>query len=146
MEKRKIYVASSWRNGYFDRVVTMLIQKGHNVYNFRNPPAGGKGFSWADIDRDWEEWGTRQYVRALDNAIAHRGFNDDLGGLIWADLCLLVLPSGRSAHTEAGYMKGLGKLVYVYQPSEQEPELMYKLYDGIIPDFGELETIFTIGK
>jgi hypothetical protein len=29
-------------------------------------------------------------------------------------------------------MKGAGKIVYVYSPIIQEPELIYKIYDGII--------------
>ena len=38
---------------------------------------------------------------------------------------------GRSAHSEAGWMKGAGKKVIVYQIWEEEPELMYKLFDGV---------------
>ena len=36
--KRKIYVASSWRNGYYPDVVDKLREAGHDVYDFRNPP------------------------------------------------------------------------------------------------------------
>ena len=32
--KRKIYVASSWRNGYYPDVVTKLREAGHDVYGF----------------------------------------------------------------------------------------------------------------
>lgn len=49
----------------------------------------------------------------------------------WADVCVMVLPCGRSANTEAGWMKGAGKRVMVYSPEKQEPELMYKIYDFV---------------
>ena len=52
--------------------------------------------------------------------------------------CLLVLPCGRSAHTEAGWMKGAGKKVIVYIPEMQEAELMYKLFDLVS---GSLEEV-----
>ncbi len=56
----------------------------------------------------------------------------------------MVLPCGRSANTEAGWMKGAGKLCYVFQPIQQEPELMYKIYDGIFTSFEQLENKFLI--
>ena len=48
----------------------------------------------------------------------------------WCDACLLLLPSGRSAHLEAGWSLGAGKAVavlchYCLDPDEFEPELMY---------------------
>ena len=56
----------------------------------------------------------------------------------WADTCLLVLPCGRSAHTEAGWMKGSGKRTLVYIPEMQEPELMYKLFDLVSGSMTEI--------
>lgn len=44
--------------------------------------------------------------------------------------CVLVLPCGRSAHTEAGWFAGRGKKVIAYIPEQVEPELMYKLFTG----------------
>ncbi len=134
----KIYVASSWRNEFQQQVVEVLRALGHEVYDFRNPPNGSKGFSWSKIDDKWERWTTEEYRKALKHKLAEEGFKSDLEGMQWAETCLLVLPSGRSANTEAGWMKGKGKEVLVYQPIRQEPELMYKLYDGIIGSLPEL--------
>jgi hypothetical protein len=64
----------------------------------------------------------------------------------WADCCVMVLPCGRSANTEAGWMKGAGKKVYVFSPTKQEPELMYKIHDGIISSTDELYEIFSPNK
>jgi hypothetical protein len=134
----KIYVASSWRNEFQPEVVKFLREKGHEVYDFRNPPKS-TGFGWSVIDSDWEQWNTQEYVQALNHPIAKRGFASDYDGIKWADVCVMVLPCGRSANTEAGWMKGRGKRVFVYSPVRQEPELMYKLYDGISDSLSEIE-------
>lgn len=128
--KRKIYVASSWRNEFQPQVVKSLRSLGHEVYDFRNPPKRA-GFAWSDIDKHWLQWTPEQYKAALSHPLAHAGFHSDFDGMQWADTCVMVLPCGRSANTEAGWMKGAGKEVYVYQPIAQEPELMYKIYDDI---------------
>lgn len=51
-----IYVASSWRNPYYEDVVKRLRKEGHTVYDFRNPPHGGAGFHWTDVDPDAPNW------------------------------------------------------------------------------------------
>ena len=134
----KIYVASSWRNKYFPAVVEALRAKGHEVYDFRNPPHGGNGFRWTDIDVNAMDWSFGEYAEGLHHPKAERQFKADLEALEWADTCVLVLPSGRSAHTEAGWMAGAGRRVFVYIPEMQEPELMYKLFDGVIGSLAEL--------
>lgn len=134
----KIYVASSWRNKYFPAVVEALRAKGHEVYDFRNPPHGGNGFRWTDIDEKALEWSFDEYSEGLHHHKAERQFKADLEALEWADTCVLVLPSGRSAHTEAGWMAGAGRRVFVYIPEMQEPELMYKLFDGVAGSMEDL--------
>ena len=114
----KIYVASSWRNVFQQDVVDILRDLGHEVYDFKNPPHGNGGFQWSDRE-------------ALNHPIAQKGFDSDFNGMKWADVCVMVLPCGRSANTEAGWMKGTGKRVMVYSPKKEEPELMYKIYDFV---------------
>ena len=134
----RIYVASSWRNPYFPEVVTRLREAGHEVYDFRNPPHGGAGFHWTDIDPDAPNWTYAQYAEGLRHPLAERQFQADIDALTWADTCVLVLPCGRSAHTEAGWMAGAGKRVLAYIPEMVEPELMYKLFDGVAGSLEEL--------
>lgn len=137
----KIYVASSWRNPYQPKVVEKLKEIGHEVYDFRNPKKGDNGFHWSEIDPLWESWTPEEYFKALSHPIAEKGFKLDFDAMKWADCCVMVLPCGRSANTEAGWMKGVGKEVYVYMPIQQEPELMYKIYDKVLTNFWELEYI-----
>ena len=134
----KIYVASSWKNQYYPQVVEALRAAGHDVYDFRNPPHGGNGFRWTDIDPEAQKWGFAEYSKNLDHQLAQRQFKADLDALNWADTCVLVLPCGRSAHTEAGWLAGRGKKVLVYIPVFEEPELMYKLFDGVVGSLDEL--------
>lgn len=138
----KIYVASSWRNVFQPIVVNELRELGHEVYDFRNPAPGNKGFAWSEIDENWEDWSTEAYVSALKDPIAEAGFKLDFDAMKWADACVMVLPCGRSANTEAGWMKGAGKQVWVFSPIKQEPELMYKIFDGVLASYGDIRRQF----
>ena len=127
----KIYVASSWRNAHQPLVVESIAEWGFEVYDFRNPPHGKGGFAWSQIDPDWQRWTPSQWRDALDHELARDGYASDLGGMEWADACVLVLPSGRSSHLEAGWMAGRGKPVCVFAPEPVEPDLMVKLCDEV---------------
>ena len=126
-----IYVASSWRNKFQPEVVAALRAAGHEVYDFRNPEHNPGGFHWDDVDPSWLDWEPDEYIKNLTHPVAEKGFKVDLDAMLWADTCVLVLPCGRSAHTEAGWFAGKGLKTIVYMPEKQEPELMYKLFDGV---------------
>ena len=134
----KIYVASSWRNEYQPGIVNFIRSLGHQVYDFRKPNGQEAGFHWSDIDVAWTNWTPEEYRQALTHPLAVAGFQSDLAGMVWADAVVLVLPSGRSSHSEAAHEKGKGKPVVVYIPEPIEPELMYKLFDNIVINEGEL--------
>jgi hypothetical protein len=132
--KRKIYVASSWRNAQQPSVVVALREDGHEVYDFRNPLAGDGGFHWSQVDCEWRGWGLTEYVHHLEtNPIAAKGFKLDKDALNWCDTCVLLLPCGRSAHLEAGFAAGQGKptLVMLSEDERLQPELMYLLAPGV---------------
>ena len=75
---RKIYVASSWRNGYYPEVVEKLREAGHEVYDFRNPPSGDPGFKWSSVSEDYMEWSPAQYRDMLQHPKAVRQFHNDI--------------------------------------------------------------------
>lgn len=132
-----VYVASSWRNKYQPEAVTALRAAGHDVYDFRNPAPGNDGFRWSEIDQNWENWTVEQYAASLDHPVARKGFKLDLAAVLSADLCVLVLPSGRSASWEYGYHCGsTGRPGIVYMPERCEPELMYSgsTFVNTVPD------------
>jgi hypothetical protein len=133
-----IYVASSWRNEHYPEVVTRLREAGFDVYDFRNPPSGDPGFKWGNVDPGYMEWTPQKYRDMLMHPKAVRQFGNDITAMEACDACVLVLPCGRSAHTEAGWFAGRGKKVLAYIPEKQEPELMYKLFDRVCCSIEEL--------
>lgn len=124
---KKVYVASSWRNPLQPGIVAALRSVGLVVYDFRNPGVGKHGFCWGEIDPEWAGWTPAQWRSALSGPIAWEGFGLDWHGMNEADCGVLVLPCGRSAHLEAGYMAGKGKPVFTLILEKQEPELMVLL-------------------
>ena len=141
----RLYVASSWRNEQQPVLVELLRAAGHEVYDFRHPHLGpgkrGMGFHWSAIDPYWESWSAWQFRDALTHQVAVDGFSSDRAGMEWAEVGLLLLPCGRSAHLEAGWMAGRGKPVFGllmdYGPDDP-PELMYGLLDQLCVTDGEL--------
>jgi hypothetical protein len=127
----KLYVASSWRNFQQPGIVQILREVGHQVYDFRHPTPDDNGFSWSQIDPEWQTWTPASYREALRHPIAVEGFLLDYDdGMSGADGCVLVLPCGRSAHLEAGWFMGRGLPVWIFVPQPVEPELMYLLGTG----------------
>ena len=138
----RVYVASSWRNKYQPQVIEMLRDQafGFDVYDFRED-----GFSWREVDPGWESWSPAEYRKGLNHRTAIQGYDRDMLALRLADLCILVLPSGRSASFEAGFHFGLkGQAGVIYMPEACEPELMYRefgicttkeeLFDSIVTE------------
>ena len=121
--KRTIYVASSWNNPQHPSVVQELRHRGHEVYDFRHPRGRDDRSVWKELHIK------KEHLEAMRES----------------DVCILLLPCGRSAHIEAGYMKGLGKTVYVLGSvfDELKPELMYLAFDAFFslyePLFDALE-------
>lgn len=101
----KIYVASSWRNPLQEGIVEGLRSLGYEVYDFKHPD-GDEGFQWSRVEDSWQDWTMKEYRDALRSDYAHFGFNRDFDAMKAADVCVLLLPCGRSAHLEAGWMKG----------------------------------------
>lgn len=146
IKHRRIYVASSWRNSIQPGIVQALRAAGHEVYDFRNPAPGQKGFAWRDCGGEaaTEGPGTGarsipSYLEAIRSDRAAEGFRYDKSAMDWADTCVLVLPCGRSAHLEAGFMAGEGKDTYVLLHEDKfEPELMYLLNTSICTHVGQV--------
>ena len=146
----KIYVASSWRNEKQPKVVRRLRDEGHDVYDFRNATEHlherDEGFHWSDIDPEWMKWTPKQFISALDHPLAEAGFKSDMAGLTGADVLVLVMPCGRSAHLEMGYAVGAG-IPTIILMADGEPELMYKMATAFAVDIdGVVQSLKRIGS
>lgn len=143
----KIYVASSWRNTYQPKVVTLLRSNGHEVYDFRGGGDGWKedsgvgGFSWSSVDPEWQTWPNNvlRYQEGLNHPNAVAGFERDMDALKRSDVCIMVMPCGPSASMEMGWACGARKLVAVYMPEIREPDLMIKMADLITIHWSHVE-------
>jgi hypothetical protein len=149
---RRVYIASSWRNPLQKQMVDLFREAGHQVYEFKNPhdaegpfpdkkAAYPHGFHWNEIDPEWEKWDVDEFVTVMEHPTVVECFHKDFGGLDWADIVILLLDCGSSAHLEAGWACGWrdcadtggapSKEVYALIPFRLEPELMYLMFDGI---------------
>jgi hypothetical protein len=136
VSKKRIYLASSWRNEYQQALVMDLRDAGHEVYDFKNPAPGEAGFSWSSIDPQWKQWGPEDLKKALQHPLAVQGHKRDQDAMIWSNACVLLLPSGPSAHLEAGWCAGRGKPTAVFAPAIREPDLMYKTFESVAASLG----------
>jgi hypothetical protein len=119
----RIYVASSWRNPYQQDIVRDLRAHGHQVYDFRNPPFA-TGFAWKDIDLSVPCTAGAYRMALQTSPRAAQGFNSDFAAMRWADVGLLVLPCGRSAHLELGWMAGAGKRTLIRRAAPGRQRIM----------------------
>ena len=120
----KIYLASSWRNEHIDTVRDALRVSGHDVYDFRE----NEGFNWTDVQPDWngiDPVPVDEFVTMLDHQRSQAAHERDVSHLLLADICVLILPCNKSAHTELGMAIMRGKFTVVYTPGPLQPELMY---------------------
>lgn len=130
----KIYVASSWRNPFHHNIVVALRDHGHKVFDYRDTPYS---FRWDEVGLS-SPCTVAEYRRALMHPRSTQAFLSDFKGMQWADTGLLVLPSGRSAHIEIGWMAGAGKRTIIMTQDNEEPELMALCCDHVVTDFEEL--------
>jgi hypothetical protein len=132
-----IYVASSWRNPFQQDVVKALREAGHTVYDFKNPEPNSNGFHWSDVDPEWKSWDTKKFIKLLDHPISEKGFRCDMTALAMADVTVLVMPCGRSAHLELGFAVG-DQQTTIALLADGEPELMYKMVDHLVTSIPEV--------
>ncbi len=122
-----LYIASSWRNEHHASVVTRLRRDGLRVYDYRNPEAGNRGFNWKEIDPNCALWAPNRAVVELGRPGPKAAFALDGAAMLASEACLLLLPSGRSAHLEAGWFAGKGRSLYVLVTESGPTEVPYLL-------------------
>ena len=140
MTKLKIYLASSWQNKEYEKVLNTLRLEGYETYDFKHPENMElSSFDWEKLDKKYDRWTCSDFKKALNHPETIKAFQKDFQAMQEADFCVLLLPCGRSAHSEAGWMKGNGKKVFILDLSENpKPELMYRMYDDYLTETMEL--------
>lgn len=143
----RIYIASSWRNPYQQHLVQELRKRGHKVYDFKHPFGRNDSPVWESVTvtqnlrSAYKEHCLNgdDFMRMLTDRQSIERFEEHFAAMQDADTCVLLLPSGRSSHIEAGHMNGMGKRVFVLDMSKAvTPELMYLALDGYFYDVEDL--------
>lgn len=130
--KLKIYLATSWKNAFYEDVLIRLRKLGYEVYDFKE-----NGFSWDKVEVTGT--GVLQYVEGLRNPIAKKSFKMDMEALEECDVCIQLQPCGSSACLELGYAVGAKKHTAILLMGIREPELMLDMADHIILKMEVLE-------
>jgi len=140
----KIYLASSWKNENLVSIVADFFRyRGHEVDAFVDDSKGRYVFHWSEmLDSPDKSKSKLNAITFLKDKRSQKAFIEDKKWLDWCDICILILPSGRSAHLEAGYAKGQGKVLVIYSSIEfpaGEFDVMYGFADLLSIDLKEIE-------
>lgn len=139
--KVRVYIASSWRNPIYDSMREYLTACDFEVYDFKNEETA---FRWEDVDPDWDRIGDDivnhvRFETLMSNPAVKKAYNADFEALRHSDIVILLLPAGRSAHLEAGWAVGHGKVVIVYVYGRMNPvEVMYAMLGKVFDDLEDL--------
>ncbi len=128
-----IYLASSWKNKQLVKDwADVLRRRGYEVDAFCDAKSGRFVFPASEnadlLDLD--------AINFLSFERSQKAFAEDKKWLDWANVCLLILPAGNSAHLEAGYAKGQGKKLVIWRDTfpPGEFDVMYGFADLITSD------------
>lgn len=135
-----IYLIGSMRNPQIPIVANRLRKEGFDIFDDWYSP--GK-----DADDEWqayEQLRGRKYKDALKGYHAEEVFTFDKTHLDRANAAILMLPAGKSAHMELGYIIGSGKPGYILLPGEPERfDIMYRFATEIFLNVEELVECLT---
>ena len=115
----KIFVTTSWRNKYHRMVLNALEKEGHTVYDFK----ASSVFKWnveKPIDTD-----------VMNNVItkepARNAYDSNYFSISDSDVCVLILPAGRTSHMFAGMSVGMGKNLIIVAPEIEKNDIEMEL-------------------
>jgi nucleoside 2-deoxyribosyltransferase len=138
-----IYLIGSLRNPEVISVgVKLREETGFEVFDDWMAP-GPEADDWW---KKYEEARGRNYEQALEGWAAKHIYEFDKFHLDRADIGILALPAGKSAHLELGYLLGRNKKGYILLPDDYEdgPELRWDvMYQFATKLFSNLDDLIT---
>ena len=130
----KIYLIGSLRNPEIPNIAKTMRQAGLNVFDDWFAPGPEADDFW----RTYEQGRGHTYLEALDGYAAKHIFEFDKHHIDTSDVGVLVLPCGKSAHLELGYMLGKGKRGYILLDEVDRWDVMYQFATGIYTNLDNL--------
>ena len=132
---KRVYLIGSLRNPNVPLLAAALREEGYEVFDDWH--AAGP-----HADDHWQAYETARgssYQEALDGRPATQVFNYDKANLDRADIAVLLMPAGKSAHLELGYFIGKGKPGFIALPDKVDRfDVMYKFADAVCVDYASL--------
>lgn len=135
MIKGQIYLIGSLRNSTIIPLGNALRKEGFSIFEDWISAGEHADDAW----RDYEKAKGHSYKEALAGKAAKNVFQFDKRNLDESEAAVLVMPAGKSAHLELGYMAGKGKKTFYYM--EEEPErfdVMLQFCDGVCFGYDDL--------
>ena len=122
-----VFLTTAWGNPQHPEVVGLLRSAGFVVHDFAEH--GPTLAPW---------WGreavtAEQFMTRLADPPQQSSFRRNFEAMEAADVCVLLLPSGRSAHLELGWFVGRGVPTVVVLGDCPPIELAYSLVDCLVP-------------
>lgn len=135
--RNKVYIAGSLRNPKIPQVGNAIRAAGVDAFDDWYAVGPEADDRW----KDYEKGRGRSYADALNGHAAANTFDFDKTHLDQCKAAVMVLPAGRSAHLELGYMAGRKMLTYILLEEEIDRwDVMYLFTDGVFTDIDLLIT------
>ena len=140
---RSLYLIGSLRNTAIPEIGKRLREEaGLDVFD----DWWGAGPQADDCWKDYEEKRGRTYRDAIYGHAARNVFYFDLLHLQRCHAAMLVMPAGKSAHLELGWLLGKGREGYVIwpngEPAKDRWDVMYQFASGLFFSVEEAITYF----
>ena len=131
-----LYIIGSLSNPQVIQVTKRL--KAEGIPAFSEWMASGP-----EADQHWKNYGKEMgwsYLETLKSDFVQTAFNFDFKHMQQADGCILVMPTGKSAHCEFGWFVGSGRKAFILFDGEPDrPDLMPpNLATGVFFDLDSL--------
>ena len=119
-EQKQIYIIGSLRNEKIPHIAKELRKLGFKVFDdWHSVSPNGD-----DLWKEYEMKRGRSYEEALRGYHAHNVFNFDKKHIDNSDIGVLIMPAGKSAFLELGYMIGCGKPGFILMDEQERYDVM----------------------
>lgn len=130
-----VYLIGSLRNAQVPVLAAKLRAERHEVFDDWYAAGPEADDYWMQYEKDRGH----TFTQALKGHAAQHVFEYDKSHLDRSGVAVLVLPAGKSAHLEFGYMIGSGKEGYILMDGEPERyDVMYKFATGVFTNEKDL--------
>lgn len=141
MSKKVIYIIGSLKNERIPFIAREIRELGFEVFDDWFSPGPEADDFW----RKYEKIRGSTYKEALSNWAGKHVFEFDKHHIDRADIGILIMPGGKSAHLELGYMIGQGKPCYIFFDKEPERwDVMYQFAKDVF--FSKEELIAELNR